>query len=43
MRARPRPGSELVEALKAETRRRVEAGSFFGYIAYASLTASKLQ
>lgn len=36
-----RIGAELGEALKAEARRRVEAGSFFGYIAYASLTASK--
>jgi hypothetical protein len=36
-----RIGAELGEALKAEARRRVLAGSFFGYIAYASLTASK--
>ena len=36
-----RIGTELGEALKAEARRRVQAGSFFGYIAYASLTASK--
>jgi hypothetical protein len=27
--------------LKAEARRRVEAGTFFGHIAYASLTARK--
>jgi ubiquinone/menaquinone biosynthesis C-methylase UbiE len=36
-----RIGAELGEALKGEARRRVTAGSFFGYIAYASLTARK--
>jgi ubiquinone/menaquinone biosynthesis C-methylase UbiE len=36
-----RIGAELGEALKGEARRRVRAGSFFGYIAYASLTARK--
>ena len=34
-------GPELAEALKAEGRRRAEAGSFFGYMAYAALTAQK--
>ena len=34
-------GPELAAALKAEARRRVQAGSFFGYIAYAGLTARK--
>ncbi len=32
---------ELAEALKAEGRRRAESGEFFGYMAYASLTATK--
>jgi hypothetical protein len=32
---------ETAGALKAEARRRVEAGTFFGHIAYASLTARK--
>ena len=32
----------LAEALKAEARRRVDAGAFFGHVAYASLTATKL-
>jgi hypothetical protein len=36
-----RIGPELAEALKAEARRRVAAGSFFGHIAYASLIAHK--
>lgn len=35
-------GPRLAAALKAEARRRAEAGSFFGY-AYASLTACKPQ
>ena len=39
--AEGRIGSELAEALKAEGRRRAEAGSFFGYMAYAALTARK--
>lgn len=34
-------GQEAAGALKAEARRRVEAGTFFGHIAYASLTARK--
>jgi SAM-dependent methyltransferase len=34
-------GEDMAEALKAEARRRVEAGTFFGHIAYVSLTASK--
>lgn len=34
-------GGGLVAALKAEARRRVDAGTFFGHIAYASLTARK--
>ena len=32
---------ETAATLKAEARRRVEAGTFFGHIAYASLTARK--
>lgn len=36
-----RIGEALAEALKAEGRRRAEAHSFFGHIAYASLTARK--
>jgi hypothetical protein len=36
-----RIGPELAAALKAEARRRVEAHSFFGHVAYASLTARK--
>jgi hypothetical protein len=31
----------MAAALKAEARRRVEAGTFFGHIAYASLIAQK--
>jgi hypothetical protein len=34
-------GEALGEALKAEAQRRAEAHSFFGHIAYASVTASK--
>ena len=34
-------GSELADALKAEGQRRAEAGTFFGYMAYASLAAKK--
>jgi ubiquinone/menaquinone biosynthesis C-methylase UbiE len=37
--AQGRIGAELVAALKVEARRRVTAGTFFGHIAYASLTA----
>jgi ubiquinone/menaquinone biosynthesis C-methylase UbiE len=36
-----RIGRDLADALKAEARRRVESGSFFGHIAYASLIAAK--
>jgi ubiquinone/menaquinone biosynthesis C-methylase UbiE len=36
-----RIGPELAAALKAEARRRVERGAFFGFIAYASLTARR--
>jgi ubiquinone/menaquinone biosynthesis C-methylase UbiE len=34
-------GPELADAMKAEGRRRAERGDFFGYMAYASLTAKK--
>ena len=34
-------GAALASALKQEARRRVTAGSFFGHVAYASLTARK--
>lgn len=36
-----RIGADLVAALKAEARRRSEAGEFFGHIAYASLIAQR--
>jgi ubiquinone/menaquinone biosynthesis C-methylase UbiE len=36
-----RIGPELVAALKAEARRRVEVNAFFGHIAYASVLADK--
>jgi ubiquinone/menaquinone biosynthesis C-methylase UbiE len=36
-------GAELAAALKTEARRRVEIGRFFGHIAYASLTARKIE
>jgi ubiquinone/menaquinone biosynthesis C-methylase UbiE len=39
--AEGRIGVELATALKDEARRRAAAGSFFGYIAYGSLIASK--
>ena len=39
--ARGRIGEELATALKSEGRRRVRAGNFFGYMAYAALTATK--
>jgi ubiquinone/menaquinone biosynthesis C-methylase UbiE len=35
-------GDETAAALKAEARRRVAAGSFFGHIAYGSMTARKV-
>jgi hypothetical protein len=34
-------GADTAAALKAEARRRVAAGTFFGHIAYVSLTARK--
>ncbi len=34
-----RIGAELAAALKAEARRRVASGEYFGHIAYASLVA----
>jgi SAM-dependent methyltransferase len=39
--ARGELGREAAVALKAEARRRVDAGTFFGHIAYASLVARK--
>lgn len=36
-----RIGPELASALKAEARRRVESGEFFGHIAYASIVARR--
>ena len=41
LRARGEVDEETATALKAEARRRVDAGTFFGHIAYASLVASK--
>jgi ubiquinone/menaquinone biosynthesis C-methylase UbiE len=41
LRASGSIGDETAEALRAEARRRVEAGVFFGHIAYVSLTARK--
>src|SRR5215467_1214288 len=35
-------GADLCTAFELEARRRVEDGRFFGFIAYASLTALKL-
>jgi hypothetical protein len=34
-------GGDTAAALKAEARRRVAAGTFYGHIAYASITARK--
>jgi hypothetical protein len=34
-------GSALCQALKGEARRRVEAGQFYGQIAYASMIAQR--
>ena len=34
-------GDDAAAALKAETRRRVEAGTFFGHFSYVSLVARK--
>jgi SAM-dependent methyltransferase len=42
LRASGQVGDETAEALKAEARRRVEAGSFFGHIAYGSIIAGKV-
>ncbi len=39
--AEERIGPELAIALKAEGRRRTDAGTFFGYMAYAALVAAK--
>jgi hypothetical protein len=39
--AEGRIGADLAQALKAEARRRVEDGCFFGSIAYGSLVARK--
>jgi hypothetical protein len=36
-----RIGTALADALKAEARRRVEAGTFFGHLAYASVVARR--
>jgi hypothetical protein len=41
LRASGQIGDDLAGALKAEARRRVQAGAFFGHIAYASLLARK--
>ena len=41
LHAAGRIGAETAEALKAEARRRSDAGEFFGFIAYASLIAHK--
>lgn len=41
LRASGQIGDELAAALKAEARRRVEAGAFFGHIACASLAARR--
>lgn len=41
LQARGEVDEETAAALKAEARRRVDAGTFFGHIAYASLVASK--
>jgi ubiquinone/menaquinone biosynthesis C-methylase UbiE len=42
LRASGQIGAETADALKAEARRRVESGSFFGHIAYGSITARKV-
>jgi hypothetical protein len=36
-----RIGADLADALKAEARRRVASGQYFGHIAYMSLVAHK--
>jgi hypothetical protein len=35
-------GDNMAQALKSEARGRVEAGTFFGHIAYVTLVARKL-
>jgi hypothetical protein len=39
--ARGEAGAGTAAALKDEARRRVEAGTFFGHIAYAAVVAEK--
>jgi hypothetical protein len=41
LRAAGELGDEAAAALKAEARQRVEAGTFFGHIAYAGIRAVK--
>jgi len=41
--SRGRISPELAAALKAEAKRRAEAGAFFGYMAYASMVGRKPQ
>jgi hypothetical protein len=41
LRSRGQIGEDLAESLRRESHRRVEAGRFFGHIAYASLVAEK--
>jgi hypothetical protein len=41
-RASGRFGDNMAQALKSEARGRVEAGTFFGHIAYVTLVARKL-
>jgi hypothetical protein len=41
LRALGRIGDDMAAAAKAEARRRVIAGAFFGYIAYGSVAARK--
>jgi hypothetical protein len=40
-RASGRFGDNMAQALKSEARGRVEAGTFFGHIAYVTLVARK--
>jgi arsenite methyltransferase len=41
LRSRGQIGEDLAEGLRREARRRVDDGTFFGHIAYASLVATK--
>jgi ubiquinone/menaquinone biosynthesis C-methylase UbiE len=41
LRSRGQIGEDLAEGLRREARRRIEDGTFFGHIAYASLVATK--